>query len=423
MALPTPDAPPRLLEGIGDYAELARCAKQYQRRRSMAERRIVVDILLTCIDIDIRASGGSSPFVLELLSNFCLALYTVELMAIIFVKRVQVFQDPWTLLDMLIVVFGLVQVLLGFVGVSLDRVTSLRMLRVVRIMRLFRLFRKFVMLKELRKLIRMTASCFKTLCWSFLFCFVVMTSWAMLAVELLNPYMSELSYFWDDCEFCKRSLQSVMSANLLLFKTVVAGDSWGKVAVPLIEAHPWTATPIFIGSQLSIVFGVLNLVVAVVVDTFAEQRTKDVTSMAQEMDEDAEEELQELDKIFAKIDSDNDGQLSWEELVKGAQKVREFQHRLRVMDIDQTDLQQLFSMLDHNQNSTVDPDEFKRTLARWAFDSKTATRFVRYTLQQLMDDHSSAAEKLSKMESLVRDSFQDAPAPPRRRRRRRKAAL
>ena len=41
--------------------------------------------------------------------------------------------------------------------------------------------------------------------------------------------------------------------------------------------------------------------------------------MAQEMDEDAEEELQELDKIFAKIDSDNDGQLSWEELVGGAE--------------------------------------------------------------------------------------------------------
>ena len=41
--------------------------------------------------------------------------------------------------------------------------------------------------------------------------------------------------------------------------------------------------------------------------------------MAQEMDEDAEEELQELDKIFAKIDSDNDGQLSWQELVKGAE--------------------------------------------------------------------------------------------------------
>ena len=61
--------------------------------------------------------------------------------------------------DMLIVIFGLVQLLLGFIGVSLDKVTILRMLRVVRIMRLFRLFRKFAMLKELRKLIRMTVTC------------------------------------------------------------------------------------------------------------------------------------------------------------------------------------------------------------------------------------------------------------------------
>ena len=62
---------------------------------------------------------------------------------------------------MLIVIFGLVQLLLGFIGVSLDKVTILRMLRVVRIMRLFRLFRKFAMLKELRRLIRMTVSCFE----------------------------------------------------------------------------------------------------------------------------------------------------------------------------------------------------------------------------------------------------------------------
>ena len=36
------------------------------------------------------------------------------------------------------------------------------------------------------------------------------------------------------------------------------------------------------GSQLTIVFGILNLIVAVVVDQFAEQRTKDVTNMANE---------------------------------------------------------------------------------------------------------------------------------------------
>ena len=54
-----------------------------------------------------------------------------------------------------------------------------------------------------------------------------------------------------------------MNANLLLFKTVIAGDSWGQIAVPVIQEHPATAI-IFMGSLLTLVFGVLNLIVAVV---------------------------------------------------------------------------------------------------------------------------------------------------------------
>ena len=37
-------------------------------------RRIVVDVVLTCIDIDIRAAGGSTPLALDLLSNLCLSM-------------------------------------------------------------------------------------------------------------------------------------------------------------------------------------------------------------------------------------------------------------------------------------------------------------------------------------------------------------
>ena len=73
-----------------------------------------------------------------------------------------------------------------------------------------------------------------------------------------------------------------MTANLLLFKTVIAGDGWGEIAVPVIEAHPGTAL-IFMGAYLTIVFGVLNLIVAVVVDTFADARERDVLNLAEEM--------------------------------------------------------------------------------------------------------------------------------------------
>ncbi|CAE7431713.1 pkd2, partial [Symbiodinium pilosum] len=153
---------------------------------------IIVDVAFTCIDIDKRALGDVPPWWLEVGSGLCLCIYALELAAVFAVRGCAVLQEAWTLLDIIIVGSGVLQLVLKFVGVSLDSVAVLRPLRVVRIMRLFRLFRKFSMLKELRKLISMTASCFKTLCWSFLFCFIVMTSWAMLAVEMLQPVMPNL---------------------------------------------------------------------------------------------------------------------------------------------------------------------------------------------------------------------------------------
>lgn len=186
----------------------------------------------------------------------------------------------------------------------------------------------------------------------------------MLAVEMLHMDMKVLvaEGVWQDCSFCERSLSNVMNANLLLFKTVVAIDSWGRVAVPLIERNPFAAF-IFCGSQLSIVFGVLNLIVAVVVDQFAEQRTKDVSNMANELEEEADEEFRRLDKMFQLIDGDGDGELTLPELLDGAAKSREFQNRLRVMDIDQADLHQLFGMLDfawHGNFETSGRCQFRR---------------------------------------------------------------
>lgn len=55
---------------------------------------------------------------------------------------------------------------------------------------------------------------------------------------------------------------TTQDANLLLFKTVIAGDAWGRVAVPVIEYVPLTAI-VFCGSLMTTVFGVLNMVIAV----------------------------------------------------------------------------------------------------------------------------------------------------------------
>ncbi|CAJ1348644.1 unnamed protein product, partial [Effrenium voratum] len=152
-----------------------------------------------------------------------------------------------------------------FPGENFAQISILRLLRLMRVARLMRLLRKIRSLRELHKLVTMMATCMKALIWSFIFCFAIMTVWALLTVEVVHPLIQELyakKVAFQDCEECLRAASSVMSANLLLFKTVIAGDSWGRIAVPVIEAYPATAC-IFVGSLLTLVFGVLNLIVAV----------------------------------------------------------------------------------------------------------------------------------------------------------------
>ena len=52
---------------------------------------------------------------------------------------------------------------------------------------------------------------------------------------------------------CKYLLihSQVMNANLLIFKTVIAGDSWGEVAVPVIQEFP-LAIVIFMGFRTAV---------------------------------------------------------------------------------------------------------------------------------------------------------------------------
>eukprot|EP00435_Cladocopium_sp_Y103_P019287 s1155_g4.t1 len=137
---------------------------------------------------------------------------------------------------------------------------------------------------------------------------------------------------------------------------------------------------------------VLNLIVAVVVDTFAEARERDVLNLAEEMETDIEMDKKFLQKIFDRVDEDGSGELTLSELIDGARKDPEFQSRLRVMDIDEADLQQLFQMIDTDGSGTVERNEFIQPLSRWVHESKTAPRFIKYNLMRSLHEQEQMKE-------------------------------
>lgn len=346
---------------------------------------VLFDAYCTCADIDSRAVGKATPEEFAIFSDLCLVMYTIELFLNMAVKGREIFMDWTMILDVVIILCGYGEFLMTLFADN-DLVLSMgmfRAFRLARIVRLMRLLRKTRALRELQKLVTMMATCLKALVWSSVFCFFIMSVWAMFMVEVVHPIINESGLF-DDCVQCQTAAGSVMNANLLLFKTVIAGDSWGLIAVPVIQAYPATAF-IFIGSQVTLVFGVLNLIVAVVVDTFAEARQRDILNLAEELEYDFEKDRKFLQKVFDRMDADGSGLVTFEELVEGARRDPEFQSRLRVMDIDEADLQQLFEMIDIHEQGYINATEFIAPLSRWVHDSKTAPRFIKYNLQRTMN--------------------------------------
>ncbi|CAK9009818.1 unnamed protein product [Durusdinium trenchii] len=366
-----------------DPTALARRLAKCARFSNFMVLVVIVDSICTCMDIDARAAVEDVPLAVEVLSNTALGLYTVEFVVVLILRGCKMLREVATWLDLLIIGCGAIEKVMEVIWATDNSMISIiRVLRLVRIFRITRVLQRTRALRELSKLVSMMTTCLKALIWSFIFCFVIMTVWAMLMVEFIHPLIQELHFeenAFSDCSDCHKATRSVMHANVLLFKTVIAGDSWGQIAVPVIDEYPGTAI-IFMGSLLTLVFGVLNLIVAVVVDTFAEARQRDVLNLAEDLEVDLANDQKVLQRMFDRIDADGSGMLNFEELVEGARKDPEFQSRLRVMDIDESDLRQLFDMIDGTGEGEIQSAEFIAALSRWVHDSKTAPRFVKYNM-------------------------------------------
>lgn len=396
-------------ENTTKFSLVTRIAYKYQESlvgQLLFALILMLDVTTCCIEADMSAQGKQTPLWLRAIGVGSFCFFGLDAFATVLCKGRDIVHDAWFLVDSVVIAGGAVEV--AVIIADLEEcsecgiLTMLPALRVIRAFRLLSLVRRVECLKEMRKLALMICSCMKSLFWSFVFRFLVMTLWSLIAVQYIHPIIVRMT--WADCESCPRSFSSIMQANLTLFKTVVAGDSWGLVAEPVIKQQPWTAI-VFLGSHITIIFGVLNLVVAVVVDEFADRRERDVRTMAHNMEADRAKDIKILRRIFHMVDSDGDGFLTLEELRQGARLDEDFRALLRVMDIDEGDLHQLFMMLDHDRSGRVDPHEFLKALSRWQTESRTAARFTKYNKLKVMQQQDELQASLNRLEDKFEQSM------------------
>jgi len=262
---------------------------------------------------------------------------------------------------------------------------SVSFLRVFRVLRLVRVVRTVRFLRELSFILSGLTGAFKAFVWAAFLLFFLLTFWSVVAVELLQPRVEQLasSGMFGQCTRCPRAFRSVMEANLTFAQSILAGDSWGQVAVPMIEAYPWSAF-IFLGAMLSVNLGVMNLILSVIVDQAVEAREQDVKMQVRNKKANFQKAVRELGKICQQMDTNGDKFLSFDEIVVGYRTNEEFKSAMSIMDVNPQDLSVLYAIMDTDGKGNVSYQDFIENLYRMKTqDTHTLLTFVKFYVCQM----------------------------------------
>merc|ERR1719424_1395725 len=154
-------------------------------------------------------------------------------------------------------------------GGSLDQITMLKSLRMLRLLRLIRLLVAF---RELYVLVAGVSQCMTTLFWASGLIFLVLNVWSILSVEYLNPLIVELEAEgkYESCDWCGGAFSNIWKANMTWFQ-ITSGDGWSALGRPLSEAFGWPYL-LFVAQIFIVVWGLLNLIVAAILEANATSR-------------------------------------------------------------------------------------------------------------------------------------------------------
>jgi len=279
-----------------------------------------------------------------------LIIYTLESSGNFFIQRMDYFKDSWNLLDLFIVTTG-------WLGEVVPDAGNFQFLRLIRALRIARVFRVLVAVEELYLMLNSLVSMFRSLIVGFTMLFAMGTLWSVVLVEWIHPIVAEIDFEALGCDRCDRAYGGIFDSNLTLWQQLVMGDSWGQLNIPIIEHAPWTSI-ILCSVPISMVYGLMNQILAIMIQRVQDARDDDVQLTALLKDKEHEHQKQRMLKLCEDLDEDNSQDISMEELLKAWENNMEFRGMLVSMDLAQADLAIVFRVLDSDHSGAISYEEF-----------------------------------------------------------------
>jgi len=343
---------------------------------------VIFNIITMIIEADAGAgclatkSEGCVPYWIEVTNVVLLAIYTVELVLRLFVHRMGFFLCRWNILDFIIVVCGLLGMILDDVEIF-KRVSILRLLRVARIIRVAAILKRFPVLMHF---IGGFIGAMQAMFWGMVLILTLLVMWSLMAVEVIYPESLKLELAEDD--ICRDAFSSVFRSTLTFFQTLVAGDSWGACAIPIINRAPQTYL-LFAMALVTVQLGFTNLVLAVIVDKANEARETEREERRKETRHHEAECLNKWAEIMNSLDTDASGTISKAELLTGY-KNKEIGDQLEELNIGSRDLSDIFELMDSEDSGEVPYTKFIECFRKaQQQDARVYMMFLQLRLQSI----------------------------------------
>jgi len=310
------------------------------------------------VDWAVSHPGEDSPFSFVVLGHAFNFIFMLEVVARMFAfGRQFVLGDQvwWNLFDTILVVFSFLEILLSELLHHSGNVSSLRVIRLVRIARIVRVIRVTRIMKlliALRLLIVQILSTLRACFWAIVLLVLVLYVFGMIFAQVTsehiadNPNNKALVQYWG----------TVPRAMYTLYKSVTGGVDWENVADELAKIH-WVWVAVFNLYLAFTVFAVLNVVVGVFCQVAIESAAHDYENIIRLKTTENETFGRQVKRLFADIDQSGDGKITYHELKSMLDKA-EVRAYFEHLGLDAGDAWDLFKILDQDESSYINLDEF-----------------------------------------------------------------
>ena len=231
---------------------------------------------------------------LDLFDIACLGVYVVEAYLKLTAYGNAYFKDGWNVFDFTIVAVSIAALLLGLFAIIVP--IPVQVARTVRLFRVVRLFKLLSMFRKLRIIVEAIGRSIPSVLWTCVLLLIVLYVFDVIGVFVFS---AEFPMYFDD-----------LATGMFTMFQIVTLEGWPDIARPIIEAHP-IAWLYFVPLVILTAFIMLNIILAIILDTIAESRQAErvepgatEVQLAQELD-DLKEQIETVQRLLDKTNAEN----------------------------------------------------------------------------------------------------------------------